>query len=178
MVGGTVRQPQGQRAGRRELRNVRHPLVPELTVDRVVVCPSGVHVVASGDRAGTASARATADLVRSLLPERYRDRVHPVLCLPGEDPQAERVDEVLITTAATLEHVLRSSPVVLSTSEVHDVALRLDARLVPVAEPATSTGSRGRGRRGVLATLAGLATVAAGAGSVVLLDALGVLPLP
>lgn len=48
------------------------------------------------------------------LPPRYRGHVRPVLCRTDDHPSAESVDGVLVTTRETLEHILRSSPVVLS----------------------------------------------------------------
>lgn len=163
---------------RREFRDVRHPLRPDLRVERILVCPSGVHVVTAvptvppPDVLG--SGRAAADVVTALLPQRYRDRVRPVLCRMESEPMAELVDGVLVTTPDTLEHIVRSSPVVLSTSEVNDVALRLDARLEPFPVAPADRGRRSGRRRAVLATL-GLVT---SAGTVVLLDALGAIALP
>ena len=167
---------------RPELTDVRHPQHPGLRIERVLVGPSGIHVVttvpagpsAAVDRGLVAGARATAEVVADLLPSRYRPRVRAVLVLTGAEPLAEHVDEVLVTTAATLEHILRSSLVVLSTSEVHDVGLRLDARLeaFPVAVP--QQRSRRRHRRTLLVS----AGAAACAGAVVLLEWTGTLPPP
>lgn len=155
---------------------MRHPLKPELRVERVIVCHSGVHVVTSipaGDYVPVAAGHAAADVVSSLLPQRYRDRVRPVLCRRVDEPMADLVDDVLVTTAETLEHIVRSSPVVLSTSEINDVALRLDARFEPFpVAPEVRRARWSRRRRRLLA-----ATVtAAGAVGVVLLDRLEVLP--
>lgn len=168
-----------QRA-RREFADVRHPLQPGLCVERVIVGPSGIHVVttvpAAGapgaslvDRALVAGARATADVVASLLPARYHPRVRAVLVLTGAEPLAEHIGDVLVTTSQTLEHIMRSSLVVLSTSEVHDVGLRLAAGLeaYPVEAPVRRTL---RSRRRTLLVAAGAATCA---GAVVLLERTG-----
>lgn len=156
---------------------MRHPLEPELRVDRVIVCHSGVHVVTSvraGDYVPVAAGHAAADVVSSLLPQRYRDRVRAVLCRPDDVPMADLVDDVLVTTPDTLEHIVRSSPVVLSTSEIDEVALRLDARLEPFPDAGEVRRTGARRRRGLL-TACVTATVAGGA---VLLDALEVVALP
>lgn len=155
--------------GRWELVDVRHPLHLGLRVDRVVVCPSGVHVVTvlpAADQGGPDAVLVTvghtaADVVRSLLPPRYRDRVRPVLCVTAAEPVADLVDGVLVTTAETLEHIVGSSPVVLSTSEAHEVAGRLEAGLV--AAPGTTPGpAGGRPRRsGLLLAAAAVAAAAA-----------------
>jgi hypothetical protein len=161
---------------RREFRDVRHPLKPELRVERVIICHSGVHVVTSipaGDYVPVAAGHAAADVVSSLLPQRYRDRVRPVLCRPKDDePMADLVDDVLVTTPDTLEHIVRSSPPVLSTSEIHEISLRLDAGLEPYPAVAEVRRTRWTRRRGLVA-VAVAATAAAGG---VLLDGLGALP--
>ncbi|HLN76054.1 MAG TPA: hypothetical protein VK204_03350 [Nocardioidaceae bacterium] len=171
---------------RREFRDVRHPLKPELHVERVLICPSGVHVVTSllaeedpstdavlASRVVTHS-RAAADVVSALLPQRYRGRVRPVLCSTDNVAMAELVDGVLLTSPTTLEHIVRSSPVVLSTSEINEVALRLDARLEPFPIPAPKKPGRWNRRRAVLAGLAAAAT----ATGVVLMEQVGVVRLP
>lgn len=189
MARGAVREPRrrtrrtqqaAQRTptrGRREFRDVRHPLRPDLRVDRVIVCHSGVHVVTSirtGDYVPVAAGHAAADVVSSLLPPRYRDRVRPVLCSPHDVPMADLVDDVLVTTPDTLEHIVRSSPVVLSTSEINEVAVRLDARLEPFPVVAGVRRTRWSLRRGLVAA----AVSATAAGGVVLLDVLEVVALP
>lgn len=165
----------------RELQHVRHPLQPGHRLERVVVCASGVHVVTNpsetdgGPGAVLLSTCCTAaEVVRSLLPPRYHDRVRPVLCLTTPEPTADLVDGVLVTTRDTFEHIIRSSPVVLSTSEVNEIALRLDAVLEPFPAAPRTGDTRHRGRRTVLATVAAATSAAA----VVLLEALGALPLP
>ena len=171
---------------KREFRNVRHPWKPELHVERVLICPSGVHVVTSlqaeedpSTDAVLASrvlahSRAAADVVSALLPQRYRGRVRPVLCSTDDVAMAELVDGVLLTSPTTLEHIVRSSPVVLSTSEINEVAVRLEARLEPFPLPAPKKPGRWNRRR---AAFAGLAAAAATAG-LVLAEQTGALRLP
>jgi hypothetical protein len=179
MTTGAVRRPgRGAREAslrerrRREFRDVRHPQRPDLRVERVLVCPSGVHVVTTlppvartgepvVEPAVLARGRAAAAVVAALLPPRYRDRVRPVLCVADDVAVAELVDDVLVTSPSTLEHIVRSSPVVLSTSEVNDVALRLDARLerFPLAHART----RPRWRRGAAVLVSALAASGAAA---------------
>lgn len=176
MTLGAVRDPrpaphrnsQGPR-GRWELVDVRHPLHPDLRVDRVIVCTSGVHVVTTlptADDGGPDAAlvgvgHLAADVVRSLLPARYRDRVRPVLCVTVSEPVADLVDGVLVTTAETLEHIVRSSPVVLSTSEAHEVARRLEAGLsAPPGAASRSDARRTRRPHLLAAAAAGTAAVA------------------
>jgi hypothetical protein len=161
---------------RRELRDVRHPQRPDLRVEQVLVCPSGVHVVTtlrSTARRGEPlvepavllRGRAAAEVVAALLPPRYRDRVRPVLCVAADVAMADLVEDVLVTSPSTLEHILGSSPVVLSTSEVNDVALRLDARLEPF--PVAHVRSRPRWRRRA-AVLVASAVAASGAAAALL----------
>lgn len=183
---------------RREFGDVRHPLHPDLHVERVIVCPSGIHVVTtvpasrSGDgRAGhpagapaghasdaaaalVPAGRAAADVIAALLPVRYRARVRPVLCRTDHEAMADLVDGVLVTTPTTLEHIVRSSPVVLSTSEINDVAHRLDARLEPFPIGPVRRRRRWTRRRGLLAAAAATAC----AGTAVALGELGALTLP
>lgn len=122
---------------RREFRDVRDPRLPDLRVELVRVCPSGIHVITSvtdptGPAPGDAVvhlARDAARVVAELLPPRYRARVHPLLCRTDDAEVADLVDGILVTSRVPLEHVLRSSPVVLSTSEINEVGMRLGARL-------------------------------------------------
>lgn len=162
----------------REFHNVRHPLRPDLRVERVLVCPSGVHVVTTlpvdADRFLVSRSRLAAELVAALLPERYRARVRPVLCREDDVAVADLVQDVLVTSATTLEHIVRSSPVVLSTSEINEVALRLDARLEPFPV-AQVTRPRRWSRRHSIAALAAIASAAAAG---VLTQEVGSLPLP
>ena len=171
---------------RREFHNVRHPWKPDLHIERVLVCHSGVHVVTSLQAAEDPStdavlaarvvalSRSAADVVSSLLPPRYRGRVRPVLCSTDDVGMAELVDGVLVTSPTTFEHIVRSSPVVLSTSEINEVALRLDARLEPFPLPSPKQAGRWNRRRTVLA---GLVATAAGAG-VVIAEQVGAVRLP
>jgi hypothetical protein len=154
-------------------------------VERVLVSPSGVHVVtslpvgsaptASVDAGAVSTAKAAADVVTALLPQRYRGRVRPVLSRLDEVAMAEIVDDVLITAPSTLEHIVACSPVVLSTSEVNDVALRLDARLEPFPIAHAQTRRRWRRRHSLLLALGAAASSAA---VVVLTQGVGGVPLP
>jgi hypothetical protein len=181
MTTGAVQGP-GRRArdaalrgrSRREFRDVRHPQRPDLRVEHVLVCPSGVHVVTTlssparpgeplVDPAVLLRGRTAAEVVAALLPPRYRDRVRPVLCVADDVAMAELVEDVLVTSPSTLEHIVGSSPVVLSTSEVNDVALRLDARLEPFPVAHVRTRPRWRRRAAVLVASAVAASGAAAA---------------
>jgi hypothetical protein len=181
MTTGAVHGP-GRRArdaalrvrSRREFRDVRHPQRPDLRVEHVLVCPSGVHVVTTlssparpgeplVDPAVLLRGRAAAEVVAALLPPRYRDRVRPVLCVADDVAMAELVEEVLVTSPSTLEHIVGFSPVVLSTSEVNDVALRLDARLEPFPFAHVRTRPGWRRRAAVLVASAVAASGAAAA---------------
>jgi hypothetical protein len=191
MTTGAVRRPgRGAREAslrerrRREFRDVRHPWRPDLRVEHILVCPSGVHVMttlasslrseeSTVDPAALAQGKAAAEVVAALLPARYRDRVHPVLCLADDVAVAELVDDVLVTSPSTLEHIVRSLPVVLSTSEVNDIALKLDARLEPF--PVSHARTRPRWRRRL--TVLGGAALAASASAAAVL-AHGGLSLP
>ena len=110
----------------------------------MVVGPSGVHVVlgAHGDETEQATcpegspvdaAVRAADAVARLLPARYRDRVHAELRLDDTRDVATRVGRVLLASPPVLEHIWRSGPRVLSTSEIDDLRHRLDAGLEPLA---------------------------------------------
>jgi hypothetical protein len=181
MTTGAVRRP-GRRVRdaalrerrRRELRDVRHPQRPDLRVECILVCPSGVHVVTTlptpvrpedpdVDPAVLTRGRAAAEVVAALLPPRYRDRVRPVLCVADDVAMADLVEDVLVTAPSTLEHILGSSPVVLSTSEVDDVALRLDTRLEPFPVAHVRTRPRWHRRAVVLVASALAASGAAAA---------------
>lgn len=125
-----------------EIRDVRHAAAPTLRIERVVLAPSGVHVVTEAGatvdapgQEGLDRSRAAADVVRSLLPARYRPRVRAVLC-HRDAPDARTHAGVLVTSPETFEHIVRCSPVVLSTSEVHQVHLRLASALTPFPVPA------------------------------------------
>jgi hypothetical protein len=189
MYRGLVREPRaaGQlrrlaQERRRQLESVRRPDVPDLRIDRVVVCPSGVYVVSQAgpgvaglphDVADTRRSSEAAVAVEGVLPQRYRATVRPVLCREDLGEVAEDVRGVLVTTSATLEHVMAYSPVVLSTSEVAGVGTRLDEVLEPF--PIEPRPSRGRlWRRLLVATTA--AAAAAGAAVAVRLDAVPAWP--
>lgn len=191
MTLGAVREPRrGARhsdlTGRRkrELRDVRHSQRPDLRIERVLVSPSGIHVVASLhlepgaadlSTVDLARAHAAAGVVASLLPQRYRERVRPVLCRVDDVAMAELVDGVLVTSPTTLEHIMASSPPVLSTSEVNDVGLRLDARLEPFPVARINRSRRWRRRHSVVT---GLLAAASGAAAFVLTREVGPVPLP
>jgi hypothetical protein len=191
---GAVREPRrGPRhldlaaRRRREVSDVRHPLTPDVRIDRVLIGPTGIHVVTTVsavpasaavplvDAALVSAGRTSAQLVASALPPRYRDRVRPVLCRIDEVALAETVDGVLLTSRGTLEHILASSPVVLSTSEINDVALRLDARLEPFPVAPPEARRRWRRRHTVVA---GLVATASGAAVAALAQVAGALPVP
>jgi ligand-binding SRPBCC domain-containing protein len=175
------------RRSRREFSDVRHPLRPEVRIERVTVSLSGVHVVTSlpsnpGATAGAIAppgvvwaSHTAADLVAALLPPRYRDRVRPVLCSTDEVAIAELVDDVLVTSPGTLEYIVTSSPPVLSTSEVNDVGLRLDARLEPFPVPGPSRRRRWRRRHTVATAVVAACSAAAAA---VVAHEVGGAPLP
>lgn len=182
---GAVREPRHggrhdelARRRSREFHNVRNPSRRDLRIERILVCPSGIHVVTSlpadSDRFLVSRSKVAADLVASLLPERYRGRVHPVLCRLDDVAMADLVNDVLVTTASTLEHIARRSPVVLSTSEVNEIALRLDARLEPFPLAQKTRQRRWTWRRGLLA---GLATAASTVGILTLADGVGLTAL-
>jgi hypothetical protein len=182
---GAVREPRHSarhdelaRRRRREFHNVRHPSRPDLRVERILVSHSGIHVVTSvpsgSDRFLVSRSRVAADLVASLLPERYRGRVHPVLCRVDDVAMADLVNDVLVTTAGTLEHIVRSSPVVLSTSEVNEVALRLDARLEPFPMTPKPRQRRWTWRR---ALVAGVAAAASTTGILAIVEEAGLTAL-
>jgi hypothetical protein len=144
----------------------------------VLVCPSGIHVVTSlpadADRFLVSRSRLAAELVATLLPERYRARVRPVLCRVDDVEMADLVQDVLVTSAATLEHIVRSSPVVLSTSEINEIALRLDARLEPFPLAEANTRRRWRARR----SLSTAFVAASGVAAIALAQEVGFLTLP
>lgn len=181
------REPTLAERRRRELRDVQHPLRPELRIERVMMAPSGVFVVSTAAPSPTTrpstspstspvtaigapgvapgevtAAQAAAEVVSALLPPRYRGRVRAVLCRTDDAPVAEDVDGVLVTTLDTLKHVVSFSPVLLSTSEVNEIALRLSSHLEPCPVVPTQRGRRWR-RRHTLAALGlvGLPTAAA-----------------
>lgn len=190
MSRGLVREPRtaGQlrnlaQARRRQLRSVRRPDLPDLRIDRVVVCPSGIYVVIDvvpgvaglpHDLADDRRSSEAAVAVEGLLPQRYRHTVRPVLCREDLGEVAEDLRGVLVTTSRTLEHVMSRSPVVLSTSEVARVADRLDLVLEPFPLEAAPSGRR-RLWWGLL--VGGLATAAgAAAAAAVRLDAVPAWP--
>lgn len=114
-------------------------------IDHVLVGPSGVYVIdqriapAAGDLVAT---RESARAVGALLPARYLPRVKPVVCIRDGEPMAEWREDVMVTSMPTLAHIARSSPVVLSTSEVGEVSTWLEARLERLPEEETAASRR------------------------------------
>lgn len=142
-----------------QMRRVCWPGRPDMLIDHVLVGPSGIYVIwylasepdrpgatkgRGGQRTHDVAAAACAeyiDIISGLLPLRYRDRVRPVLCLGGDDERAEESGGVLVASLGTFEHIVRSSPPVLSTSEVGQAYSSLKARLEQVP-PAPDTSRR------------------------------------
>lgn len=132
---------------------------PAHPADEVLVGPSGVYVIVrrtGGLEVDVDAARTAATAVTGMLPDRYRERVVPVLCLLDDDPVAQWQDGVLVTGTSTMPHVVRSSPVRLSTSEVRGLGPALAARLDRGPDNAVAP----RRRRPSLALLAGVAASA------------------
>lgn len=126
----------------KHVRNVHCPARPGDRIDHVLVGPSGVYVIGYVASDGVAITSETtgghatgAGGVAGLLPERYRSKIRPALCFRGNEPVADLVAEVMVASSSTLAHILRSSPVVLSTSEVAEVWKLLDSRLEPFPLP-------------------------------------------
>jgi hypothetical protein len=127
----------------KHVHDVRWPGRSEGKVDHVLVGPSGIYVIQyrssdewlrhdAGRPEMTRESAQAADAVAALLPRRYVSQVKPVLCFSDDLALADRIEGVLVTSSMTLEHILRSSPVVLSTSEVSGLSRYLQARLEPV----------------------------------------------
>lgn len=169
----SIRGPEGRpaSAGRvhRSLSDVRDPAHADLRIDQIRVCPTGIHVVTVVADGATplpgspvvARSRAAADVVAALLPPRYRDRVQPVLCRTDPAEVVMLVEDVLVTSPGPFEHILRSSRLVLSTSEINEIGLRLGALLEAYPLPPVDQGRR-RAWRGFVAAsaaAAGLATL-------------------
>ena len=159
----------------RRWHDVRRPDRPECRIEDLFVGPSGVYVVSypgtdvhvTGGRAyvsalDTAIERCSvaADAVSDLIPARYRGGVKPVLCSRGVEPVADQVRNVLVTSNLAIGHILRSSPLHFSTSEVVEVSALLEASLEPW--PVVLEERRGRPwRRWLVACAAAAAAVAA-----------------
>lgn len=122
----------------KQFHDVYRPGRTDAQIDHVLVGPSGVYVIQYRDLASSSLEASltepseSADAVGALLPARYRSRVRPVLCFREAEPVADLVDGVLVTSSMALEHILRSSPVVFSTSEVAELFTRLKTGLVQV----------------------------------------------
>lgn len=167
-----------------QMHRVCWPGRPDMPIDHVIVGPSGIYVIwyltsepdrsdARRDRGGPRSqdlgAAACAeytDVISGLLPPRYRDRVRPVLCLGGDDERAEDSGGVLVASLGTFEHIVRSSPPVLSTSEVGQAYSSLRARLDQV--PLVPDTSRRRLRVALRVAAASVAVAATSIGVVIL----------
>lgn len=166
-----------------QMHRVCSPDRPGVLIDRVLVGPSGIYVIrylptepeqassAGQGRQGLLSVGTTAcaeyaDLVTGLLPTRYRDRGRPVLCLRGGAERAGDVDGVLVTTSGALEHIVRSSTPVLSTSEVRQAYVQLRTHLVDV--PPEADTSRRRLRAAIRTVAASVAVAAASVGVLML----------
>lgn len=165
-----------------QMRRVRWPGRPDMLIDHVLVGPSGIYVIrylpSEPDTPGAttghgrqrlhdlgaAACTEYADVINDLLPPRYRDRVRPVLCLRGDDERAEEVGGVLVASQSTFEHIVCSSPPVLSTSEVSQAYSSLRASLEQVP-PAPDTSRR----RLKVALRVAAASVAVAAASVAVL---------
>lgn len=116
--------------------DVRTPEEPGHRIAQVVASPTGIHVAvrpANGGSAGNLTAAidasvSSAEAVGRLLPDRYRVHVRAVV-LEDHDGAAGGDDRVIVATAETLSHIVRASPVVLSTSELNEIVSRLESRL-------------------------------------------------
>jgi hypothetical protein len=164
----------------KQIRDVRWPGRSDAQIDHVLAGPSGLYVIQYLSVAGrslqdgghsceveVAATSEAARAVAELLPTRYRSKVRPVLCLLSDDAIADLVDGVTVTSCLALEHILRSSPVVLSTCEVAEVSGRLRGVLEPVpvaVEPRRGWWARSR-RLLVAAAAAGVASAVALVGS-------------
>lgn len=152
----------------KQFRDVRRPGRPDAKIDHVLVGPSGIHVIGylpptSDPTDPTVSACSdSASAVAAVLPARYRARVRAMACLRNEEPVAEEVGEVMVTSFMAVDHILRESPVVLSTSEVSEVSTRLGRTLEPYPVQDDQSGGRGPWPRRLLAAAAAVA-VAVGA---------------
>jgi len=165
----------------KQLRRVCWPGRPGTLIDHVLVGPGGIHVIRylPPDRSGpsvagrhdhqrlqdvgTAACSEYADAIGRLLPSRYRDRLRPVLCLEDDEERAEEVRGVLVTSSSTFEHIVRSSPAVLSTSEIAQVHACLQARLEHAPVQPVSRASRWRGALRVAAASTVVAAATTGA---------------
>lgn len=163
----------------KQLHRMRSPLQPDTTLEHVLVGPSGAFVISYQDAGGdlgrtrmidVAVVQDSAAVVGALLPSRYQQRVRPVLCLRGGQELAEEVTGVMVTSPFTLEHILRSSPVVLSTSEVAEVSSLLQTRLEQLP-PADARSARRWDASRLAAVAASVAAAAAGVMGVVALRA-------
>lgn len=136
----------------KQFLDVRWPERHDAQIEHVLVGPSGVHVIkyrsANSGHAATKGigphgagrsldaavmeSSEAAHAVGGLLPARYRSTVRPVMCFREDEPVADLVGNVMVTSRLALEHIVRASPIVLSTGEVAEVWASLDARLEAV----------------------------------------------
>ena len=145
-----------------QMRRVRVRGRTGMLVDHVLLGPSGIYVICdltggcdgpgatargAGSRVVDLAAEACAEhaeLLGDVLAPRYRHRVRPILCVDDAEERSEVTGGVLVASCETLAHVLRSSPPVLSTSEVAHASSRLEACLevVPLAPETARRGPR------------------------------------
>ena len=162
------------------LWRVRCPGRPDSLIDHVLIGTSGIYVIrylpSELDRLVAAPSRARqhlhgvpvavcaeyAETIRSLLPPRYRDRVRPVLCLLDVEERAEESGGTLVASLGTFEHIVRSSPRVLSTSEVGQAYSALKARLEQAPLSPGASPRRFRATLRVAAASVGLAAASIG----------------
>ena len=140
----------------KQFHDVRRPGRPDARIDHVLVGPSGVYVIqyrspAADDAAvapgwsletEVAETSEAADAVGGLLSARYRSRVRAVLCFREDEPMADQVGGTMVTSFLSLEHIVRASPLVLSTCEVAEVAGSLTAGLEPIPDAPARPGRR------------------------------------
>lgn len=167
-----------------QMRRVCWPGRPDVLIDHVLVGPSGIYVICyptsapdrpdatralGGERALDAAVATCAEhtgVIRDLLPPRYRARVRPVLCLGGDGERAEESGGVLLASLGAFEHIVHSSPPVLSTSEVHQANSCLRSRLEQV--PPAPDPSRRRFGTALRVAATSLAVATASTGVAVL----------
>jgi hypothetical protein len=157
------------------LRRVCSPGRPDSLIDHVLVGTSGIYVIrylpSELDRLDAATGRGRqhlhdvgvaacaeyAETISGLLPPRYGDRVRPVLCLLDADEWAEESGGTLVASLGTFEHIVRSSPRVLSTSEVDQAYSALKARLEQAPLSPGTSPRRFRATHRVVAASVGVA---------------------
>lgn len=98
-------------------------------------------------------------MIAALLPARYRGRVLPVLRCRHDETVAHPARGVIVASPLTLEHILRASPVVLSTSEADEVAACLGSTLEAFPIELTQERKRWGRRTGQVGSVANGAVV-------------------